>query len=481
MNSNKHNIEKNDLDRVNELINNPDDDSENVLNFLKGDPNELIDSIVDLDDNSDTFNFIDIVDEKDETIKSKLKLNLNSPIESIESDHKTLNLNKSIKIEKTPDLFEGLKMQGENINFTVDLKDIQNETDSIVNLGVKDKKSSKFKSKLNNKKDKASKKAEKVKKKSKPKKDKKVKKQKLFAKNKDKAIVDENTNKVIDKTEDSIEGVSILIEERYKAMKKKKIITTAGIIILSIFLIIFGTYNTFLKKEKSPNQIAAEVNAINRTTPFPTDGIEGFIKQNINNMIKDNVVMLQGTLEAEISPLDLYITSISKRSAYIANVYFTAKIKTNQGENYHNFFVAIGYDYENFSYSPASDIQITPNEPKDNIVIVDNDVLSFKDIKAIPEIEKNKARTFVENFLMMVYNEEVDVSPYYKGTDELGDPNAKFIQVENFEYYEDYNKNLYNAKVTYILSLNEGLEFRVTNYLDIISSGPDLYTINAIL
>lgn len=294
------------------------------------------------------------------------------------------------------------------------------------------------------------------------------------------SLKDAFKNEKIEKTAEEKTDTDVLIEKKYRSMRIKKIVTTVIVLTTLLAILVFGIYNTFLKPEKSAAQITAEVNAVNRTTPFPTDGIEGFLKQNVVAMMEENVKLQKGVDKYKVEPYDLHVTSVSKRSSYIANVYFTVKIKTNTGANYHNFFVALKYDYKNYAYTPASEVRPTPVQPEDNIKISDNDMLSFQGIPEANEKDNTKAQTFTQNFLMMMFNEDVDISPYYTGGTPLGDPNAKFVRIEDFQLYTDYNKNRYNAKVVYVLSLNEGIEYTVTNYLDIRPSGSS-YIINAIL
>lgn len=287
---------------------------------------------------------------------------------------------------------------------------------------------------------------------------------------KNKKSLEQNVEEKIKKQEGAPDQSAELIEAKYKQLKRKRILTTTIILTTLLALLVFGTYNTFFKVEKSPQRLAAEVNAVNRTTPFPTDGLEGFIKQHLTEMMEQNVKLDKEANQFSIEPTDIYITDVSKRSAYVANVYFTAYVKTDKGKNPHNFFLAVKYDYENYAYMPASEVQLSPIQPKNDVKIVDNEILSFDGINKVPDELNAKVQTFVENFLMMMYNEEVDISPYYKGNDVLGDPNAKFVRLLEFQMYEEMNQNQYNAKVVYILKFNEGLEYKVTNYLNIQST-----------
>lgn len=330
----------------------------------------------------------------------------------------------------------------------------------------KDKTKSSSKSKANNKSTKISKKSNKSK---------KVK----GKSNKGKDVKLNETDKI---REESLteEERNEIIEKRYRNMKLKKYITTTILLISLGLLLLFGVYNTFIKQEKSPQQLAYEVNRMNRDTAFPTAGVDGFLKRNINELIDDNVNLNKNTDNINIKPQDLYVTSIAKKSSKIANIYFTAQVETDNGINYHNFFMPMSYDYENHAYSPAGDVHITPVQPKDNIKEEDNEFLTFKDNKTMPEEETENAKSFIENFLTILYNEDGDVSPYYKGKESIGDPNAEFVSIGKFEYYASKNKNNYNVKVVYTLNLNEGFEYEVTNYIDLEKSG-DSYIINRIL
>ena len=258
------------------------------------------------------------------------------------------------------------------------------------------------------------------------------------------------------------------INEKYLSLKIKKIIVTGFIIIFSLFLLVFGTYNTFFKKEKSIAQLAAEINRANATTPFPTEGIEGFLNMNIYELLIENITFLKGTNTITIDKESINIIKIAKKSSSIANVYFNMKLITNSGEEYHNFFIPIYYDWETRSYHPAGQLTLSINNNMNSTKIVDNDILGFKDFPKASEEDVKLATIYLNNFFILVYNTpNANYSQFLTEDKLLGDKNLTFDRITKLELYTKDNKNGYNCKVEYIVTMSEGLKYITTTYLKI--------------
>lgn len=258
------------------------------------------------------------------------------------------------------------------------------------------------------------------------------------------------------------------IRKKYNSLKLKKIFVTTFIIILSISLLVFGTYNTFFKKEKSTEQLATEINRVNNTTPFPTEGIYGFLNTNINDLFVKNITYLKDTTDYEIESGSLSITKVARKTASIANVYFSAKIVTNLGENYHNFFIPIYYDWETRSYHPAGPLTLSINNIGNDVKIVKNNMLSFDDYPEASEEDRNLVNIFLTNFFILVYNTPgANYSQFYSGDQALGDDSLSFERISKLELYAKDNLNGYNCRVEYVVTMSEGLKYNIVSYLKI--------------
>ena len=269
------------------------------------------------------------------------------------------------------------------------------------------------------------------------------------------------------------------IHKEYRAMKIRRWTFSGFILIGALVLITFGTYNTFFKKPVSPAQIAANTNNINRTTAFPSDGIDGYLRSHIKDLLKPTIQQGDGVSGYDVDPDKFYITYIYKQSDSIAQVYFTASVKTQLGEKEHNFIIPIFFNWNNLSYHPAGNPAITTVNPKNSNEVQDNPITSFGDSELINADESAKAQTFVNNFYIMVFNQKADVTPYYKGKANLGDEDAHFESITEFKYYQKPNAFGVNSQVTYQLSTKEGLFYTVTSYLLLEPSG-DSYVIKYI-
>ncbi|MEI2422237.1 hypothetical protein V6O07_18295, partial [Arthrospira platensis SPKY2] len=105
-----------------------------------------------------------------------------------------------------------------------------------------------------------------------------------------------------------------------------------------------------------------------------------------------------GVSSYDVNPDKFYITYIYKQSDSIAQVYFTASVKTQLGEKEHNFIIPIFFNWDNLSYHPAGNPAITTVNPKNSNEVQDNPITSFGDAELVNADESAKAQTFVNNF-----------------------------------------------------------------------------------
>lgn len=271
-----------------------------------------------------------------------------------------------------------------------------------------------------------------------------------------------------------------MVETEYKKLKFKKAIVLALFLFTVLFLLFFNVYNTFVKQEKSIQQLTAEINAMNRDTAFPTEGVYGFLDMNLESLLGKKVGFLKGTTQYSIDSSNIFITRINKRTGSIANVYFQAIIDTNKDSIAHNFLLPIYYDWNTSSYHPAGDVSLRMANIDNSTKIADNDQLTFKNHQKQSAENIESAKIFMTNFLVLVYNTKGDYSQQYSGNAVLGDKNVTFERINDIVLYSSYNKNGHNGIIEYVVTTTEGLSYTITSYINIDRANKS-WIINAIL
>lgn len=275
------------------------------------------------------------------------------------------------------------------------------------------------------------------------------------------------------------------LQKMYKSLKMKKISFIIIVFVVIAALLIFGTYNTFFKHQMTGQEMTAEVNKYNKESGFPDQGVQGFLKQNINTIIKPYAYFSDknGASTIHVDPSSIFVTSIVKKSSSIANVFFQCTITTDKGETTHNFYLPVEFNWDKFAYFPAGELELAmrgiengTTENKGN-----NMVKSFQGIDE-DKANKEDAQKFVENFLIAVYNSDgaMNLGTMYKGAYQLGDPNLSFDSIIEFYIYTGSNKLGYNATVKYVVETTNGLKYTDFTYLNISKSG-DSWIINEVL
>lgn len=260
------------------------------------------------------------------------------------------------------------------------------------------------------------------------------------------------------------------LHSKYRILKIKKFFITSLIYGFILALLGMNIYNNFFKDRMSNAQMAQIVNASNKTTNFPTDGIEGYLKRTVNTLAKDSMKLDEGVKEAYLNTPSIQVLYVSKKSDTLANVYFKATIKSTVKENWHTFMIPLYYNPDTLSYAPAGKIQVTSSfsEPLEEI---ENKVLSFKELPAADKSEIESANVFMKNFFTLVYNQKGDYHQLYTGTDNLGDNNATFVDITALELYAETNQAGFNGKITYRLKFAEGVTYTTTSYILLEKSG----------
>ena len=260
------------------------------------------------------------------------------------------------------------------------------------------------------------------------------------------------------------------LHSKYRILKIKKFFITSLIYGFILALLGMNIYNNFFKDRMSNAQMAQIVNAANKTTNFPTEGVEGYLKRTVNTLAKDSMKLDEGVKEAYLNTASIQVLYVSKKSDTLANVYFKATIKSTVKENWHTFMIPLYYNPDTLSYAPAGKIQVTSSfsEPIEEI---ENKILSFKELPAADKSEIESANVFMKNFFTLVYNQKGDYHQLYTGTDNLGDNNATFVDITALELYAETNQAGFNGKITYRLKFAEGVTYTTTSYILLEKSG----------
>lgn len=260
------------------------------------------------------------------------------------------------------------------------------------------------------------------------------------------------------------------LHSKYRILKIKKFFITSLIYGFILALLGMNIYNNFFKDRMSNAQMAQIVNAANKTTNFPTEGVEGYLKRTVNTLAKDSMKLDEGVKEAYLNTASIQVLYVSKKSDTLANVYFKATIKSSVKENWHTFMIPLYYNPDTLSYAPAGKIQVTSSfsEPIEEI---ENKILSFKELPAADKSEIESANVFMKNFFTLVYNQKGDYHQLYTGTDNLGDNNATFVDITALELYAETNQAGFNGKITYRLKFAEGVTYTTTSYILLEKSG----------
>ena len=260
------------------------------------------------------------------------------------------------------------------------------------------------------------------------------------------------------------------LHSKYRILKIKKFFITSLIYGFILALLGMNIYNNFFKDRMSNAQMAQIVNAANKTTNFPTEGVEGYLKRTVNTLAKDSMKLDEGVKEAYLNTASIQVLYVSKKSDTLTNVYFKATIKSSVKENWHTFMIPLYYNPDTLSYAPAGKIQVTSSfsEPIEEI---ENKILSFKELPVADKSEIESANVFMKNFFTLVYNQKGDYHQLYTGTDNLGDNNATFVDITALELYAETNQAGFNGKITYRLKFAEGVTYTTTSYILLEKSG----------
>ena len=275
-----------------------------------------------------------------------------------------------------------------------------------------------------------------------------------------------------------------LLSEYQRKTRRAKTIITIVATLLAIALLVFGTYNTFFKKEKSDEEI---INLIMNTplvdNLYPDGGVEGYLKQNITNILTGYITpdSNAGIESVSIDINSLYVTDIVHRDYQKSDVSFSVNIVSKEvdkedidgnvvrGEshsNQYNFMIPITYDYGSRTYVLAGkpEIDLSPvvgvasERETSNYYVFDN-------ISELDGTLSDSARLFLDTFLRNLYNSNNDISSASDVSRAALDVSGKtFVAITDFHIYNGTNALGHNSYCDYTISTDGGFLYNNRTY-----------------
>lgn len=125
------------------------------------------------------------------------------------------------------------------------------------------------------------------------------------------------------------------VEALHKKQKSTKVAVIAGVSALAIVFTVFGTYNTFFKKELTVEDIQPQINAAVNSLNFPSEGLDNYIKENCSSLFYKYMAtdVNDDTIKSiEVDENSCYISRVSKLSSTIAQVYFSVDVTVTKND-----------------------------------------------------------------------------------------------------------------------------------------------------
>ena len=291
--------------------------------------------------------------------------------------------------------------------------------------------------------------------------------------------------------------------KRFKRLKFRKLLILISFIAFIVIICICAIFKTFFNRNYTGEEIAYYANYYNGLSKFPKYGVEGYLKSNLNTLFTNKLLLNGGTKNLKVS--DPVVTEIVDKNDYYSNIYFYLVLYSEKGKNNDdevlvesddkesdknkklnknknnndntedlinnikiNCMISLYYDYKNDEYKPAGNVIITPSTSTDySSETKDNEIFSFEDIELASDEDVESCQTFVDNFLLMMYNGQ-DVSPYYDGSKlDIKENEITYCGIDDFALYSSPNLVGYNAFCTVNIITANGLSYKTDMYLNI--------------
>lgn len=279
--------------------------------------------------------------------------------------------------------------------------------------------------------------------------------------------------------------------------KRNKTIVIGVIIIIVLALLVFGTYNTFIRHELNDtdvkNIIAQDV------VIFPSEGIHGFIRANFETWYNKNLrYNYQGNASIDyVKPLldSLTIDKIDTKSRTLIRVYFSIDIECKQADykdslgttltgkttvTRSSFFIPIEWHYTfndagtqviKQGYAAVGNLSYFMLESNDSSEIYDNNAFLAFSGEEVAEDQATAARIKVDKIIRDLYA-GADTSQDYIVPRKFSNPNEDiYIGIDSFKMYETANYLGYNTIITYTVQTKDGFYYSNTVYLAVKQNG----------
>lgn len=273
------------------------------------------------------------------------------------------------------------------------------------------------------------------------------------------------------------------------------LIALFSIVLLSLF---FGIYNTFIRKEITTDDALERVVQYQNFNFFPTEGVQGYLREFIKPILESSISVDSQVFE-RITPLPntIGIEDITTFNSNFALATISCDVQTKEKDtkvdnevikgktatyNY-RFLIPLFYNQDTKGFSLSGNVTLLLMfKYNSNTKSVENPRYSFdekiigKTILPLDAEKSNSAKTFMTNFLTMVYNvKDADVSSMLsvpEELDELNRTNLTYNQINNFAIYSEDNAAGFNAYISYsVTDTVSNITFNTYHNLKLVESG----------
>lgn len=285
---------------------------------------------------------------------------------------------------------------------------------------------------------------------------------------------------------------------RNMVMKQKRnrmiVLSVAGV--LTFALLIFGTYNTFFKKDINVDDINAVVAQYQSSLPdYSYIGIEGFIRANFDKWYKDQLVYSEDNhtafdyIKGDLNTLAIDEIRHDSNNALFVRVYFSIDIEAKKSDTKDEnkeivtgeikrtrtrFYIPIEYHYNyvdgkavTVGYAATGRLSIYMLEETNQKDYITNPWFAFDDGQKYEHSDSDYSSAVirVEKILKDMYDGTVDNTQYSSLRPFVNENKAKFVSLDSFSFYKATNAMNLNAYVTYIIETEDGFRYLNSNYL----------------
>ena len=282
--------------------------------------------------------------------------------------------------------------------------------------------------------------------------------------------------------------------------KRNKIIVIAVTILLILALLIFGTYNTFIKHTLNNDDVLGLVNQ--SVVIFPDSGLHGFIYENFESWYSQIVSYKNddsGRKIDSVKPIlnTLVILETKTISRTLIRVNFAVDIETKYADTKNDlgltvpgetviarstFFIPIECNYLRNAngqaiasgYAAASKLSYYMLESADDANIHENSVFAFNGNEVDSETKK-AAEIKVDKILKDLYDGADTSQDYEVPRKFVNENNDIYSGLTSFAMYQEANQLGYNCLISYKVTTTTGFSYINTIYLAVFQNGSTWY------